>query len=286
MMPGWLEVVIRSFVSIFVIIFGSKLFVRKTIGELSQLEFIITTAVAVIVAVGSVSLSIPPAFLILALFIWFFIPFFVRLLSLKSLTFRKIVFGKPVPVVENGKILEDELKKQRYSTDDFLSKLRAKNVFQVSDVEFAVLEPDGNLNVLVKNESQPLTPKNLGIKVANEKPPQVVISDGIIFDESLAKIGLNRRWLMTELEKLGVALENVFLGQVNSYGELTVDLYDDKLQVTEPIERSLLLATMKKVQADFESFSLETNNERAKNLYQRLAKEIETMIERLKPYLH
>ncbi|HER2159192.1 TPA: hypothetical protein VJS26_001811, partial [Streptococcus pyogenes] len=73
---------------------------------------------------------------------------------------------------------------------------------------------------------------------------------GEILDEPLSTIGRNRGWLQTELEKLGVTIENVFLGQVNSYGELTVDLFDDQLQVPSPQERPLILATMKKCQAD------------------------------------
>lgn len=125
--------------------------------------------------------------------------------------------------------------------------LRKKNVFQVADVEFAVLEATGDLSVLLKKENQPLTAKDLNLTVPSIKEPQTIIMDGKILDEPLATIGRSRAWLHTELEKLGVTLENVFLGQVNSYGELTVDLYDDKLQVASPQERPLILSTLKNV---------------------------------------
>ena len=135
--------------------------------------------------------------------------------------------------------MEDNLKKERYTTDELLELLRKKDVFQVSDVEFAVLEPTGDLSVMLKKENQPLTPKDLNLTVASIKDPQTVIMDGEIMDEPLATIGRSRAWLHTELEKLGVTIENVFLGQVNSYGQLTVDLFDDKLQVALPSRKTL-----------------------------------------------
>ncbi len=143
--------------------------------------------------------------------------------------------------------MEDNLKKERYTTDELLDLLRRKDVFQVSDVEFAVLEATGDLSVMLKKENQPLTAKDINLKVASIKEPQTIIMDGTIMDEPLATIGRSRAWLQTELEKLGVTIENVFLGQVNSYGELTIDLFDDKLQVAPPQERPLILSTLKNV---------------------------------------
>ena len=100
-------------------------------------------------------------------------------------------------------------------------------------------------------------------------------------DEPLATIGHNRGWLHTELEKLGVTLENVFLGQVNSYGELTVDLYDDQLKVAEPMQKPLLYATMKKCQADLELFALATESAEAKQMYKKNSKKLQEAMDRV-----
>lgn len=97
----------------------------------------------------------------------------------------------------------------------------------------------------------------------SEKEPQVVIMDGEILDEPLSIAGLNRRWPHEELDKLGVAKENVFLGQVDSDGQLTVNLYDDKIKVPAPQEKPLLLAKIKKCQADLELFALATDSKSA-----------------------
>ncbi|GAA3330012.1 hypothetical protein GCM10020331_080820 [Ectobacillus funiculus] len=83
--------------------------------------------------------------------------------------------------------------------------------------------------------------------MAQEKETQTVIMDGKILNQPLSASGHNQGWLRTELEKLGVTLDNVFIGQVDSYGQLTVDLYDDKFQTPSPQEKPLLLATLKKM---------------------------------------
>src|SRR5690606_8530079 len=155
----------------------------------------------------------------------------VEKITLKSKVFRDFFEGKSIVFIQDGKIMEENLKKQGYSTDDLLEKLRQKDVFLASDVEFAVLEPDGKLNVLLKKENQPITAKDLGLKLAPKKEPQTVIMDGKVMYESLANLNLNIAWLETELEKMNVSLENVFLGQADTDGQLYVDLYDDSLKV-------------------------------------------------------
>src|SRR5690606_38998165 len=122
---------------------------------------------------------------------------------------------KGTVLIKDGKVLEDNLKKERLTSDELMGKLRGQQVFRMSDVEFALMEPSGAINVLLKKEQMPITPSHLGIKVAPEQEPQTVIMDGNIMDEPLATMGLSRQWLNTELEKIGVTLANVYLGQVD-----------------------------------------------------------------------
>ena len=119
------------------------------------------------------------------------------------------------------------------------------------------------------------------MKLSIEKPTQSVIMDGVIQDEPLAATGRGRGWLHTELDKLGVTKENVFLAQVDTHGELTVDLYDDKLKVPQPIERPALLATLKKCEADLELFSLTTSHPQAKKMYEACSVQLTKVIQDL-----
>ena len=87
---------------------------------------------------------------------------------------------EPVTIlIKDGKVMEDNLKKEKYSISDLDSLLRQKNVFNIADVEFAMLEPKGDLSILLKKENRPLTPKDLNLQVASDKVPQTIIMDGI-----------------------------------------------------------------------------------------------------------
>lgn len=166
-----------------------------------------------------------------------------------------------------------------------MEKLRNNNQFLVSDVEFAVLEPTGELNVLPKKENQPVTLKDLNITPAPAKEPQTVIADGNILLEPLANASLNPTWLEAELEKQNVTIDNVFLGQVDHRGQLFLDLYDDHITVPEPAQSALLLASMKKCQADLELFALATDNPASKEVYDRNQKRMQEAVNRMEPYL-
>jgi uncharacterized membrane protein YcaP (DUF421 family) len=222
---------------------------------------------------------------IVALVTWFLFAYILELVTLKSLTLRHWFEGRGTVLIKDGKVLEDNLKKERFTGDELMESLRNKNIFRVADVEFAVLESNGDMSVLLKKENQPLTPKHLGIKVSPEQEPQTVINDGEIMDEALATMGLSRDWLKTEMDKLAIPVENVFLGQVDASGELFLDLFDDQLKLPQPQNKAMLMATLKKCEADLELFVLATQNKKAQKMYARCAAEMKKMVYELTPLL-
>lgn len=284
-MPGWVEILVRSIVFLIVLFVITKGFGKKSMSQLSVFQYITGIVIGGIIAIHVTNVTTNPVYGILALAVWFLIPIAAEFLTVRSKRFRNLVQGKGTVLIQNGKIMEDNMKKERFTTDDLLKELRNNQVFNAADVEFAVLEPTGQVSVLPKKENQPITPKILGQKVAPEKEPQTVIMDGKALLEPLANASLNTNWLETELDKMNVSIENVFLGQVDSDGQLTVDLYDDKLTVAEPTEKPLLLASMKKCQADLELFALETENQESKQLYQKNSKRMQQAIDKITPYL-
>ncbi|AYE53728.1 DUF421 domain-containing protein (plasmid) [Priestia megaterium NCT-2] len=284
-MPDWLIVVLRSLLFLVVLFAITKWLGKKQISELSFFEYVTGITIGNIGAEMATGLEESIINGILSIVTFAIVPFLAGIISLKNKPFRDFIEGKGTVFIKDGKIMEDNLKKEKYTIDELLDLLRKKSVYQAADVEFAVLEATGDLNVLLKKENQPLTAKDLGIAVAPSKEPQTVIMDGKILDEPLSTIGQSRRWLNTELEKLGVTIENVFLGQVDSYGQLTVDLFDDKLQVPSPQEKPLLLSTMKKCQADLELFALGTEAEKAKQMYNQNSQKLQEAIDKVTPLL-
>lgn len=284
-MQDWLLIALRTMLAI-VILFGmTKLLGKRQISQLSFFEYITGITIGSIAAYISLDLEQNWYLGIVSLAVWVGVTLGIEFLQLKSKKARDFIDGKSTVMIKDGKILEDNLKKERLTADELMEQLRKKNVFQAANVEFAVMDPSGDINVLLKSEHQSLTPKHLGIKVNPEQEPQAVVMDGKVMDEPLAKMGLNRGWLEAELEAIGAAVENVFLGQVDAQGQLYVDLFDDQIRVPEPQKKAALLATLKKCEADLEMFSLSTEAPKAKKMYEECAKELERVIEEVKPLL-
>jgi uncharacterized membrane protein YcaP (DUF421 family) len=284
-MPSWIDIIVRSFVFLALLFFMTKILGKKQISELSLFEYVSGITIGSIAGEAITGLEKNMFQGMIAIIIFSLATLFADVLALKSKSFRDFIEGRGTVFIKDGKVLEENLKKEKYTIDELSALLRQKDIYRVADVEFAVLEPRGTLSALLKKENRPLTPKDLQLKVPNEKEPQTVVMDGNILDEALRSAGKSRGWLTNELEKLQITLDNVFIGQVDSYGELTVDIYDDKMQVPSPTQRPLLLATLKKTQADLEIFSLETKDEASKAMYKKNAKLVQDTIDKLTPYL-
>lgn len=285
-MPEWLEVVLRTLFSVVVLFGMTKLLGKRQISQLSLFEYITGITIGSLTAYISLEIDTKWYLGLISLMVWVAISLAIEFLQLKSKKARNLIDGSATILIKDGKVLENNLKKERLTNEDLMEELRSKDVFRVADVEFALIEPNGQVNVLLKRENQPMTPSHYGIKVAPVQEPQAVILDGEIMDEPLATIGLNRDWLNVELEKLGVAVENVYLGQVDSYKQLYVDLFDDQIIVPTPQKKAVLYTSLKKCEADLELFGLTTKNKQAKQMYEQCANQLQNVVTDLKPILH
>ncbi len=284
-MSEWFEIILRSLLYLITLLLMTRIIGKKQLSELSLFEYISGITIGSIA--GEVIMGLDGNIFhgVLAIGIFGIATVLVDILTMKSKKMRELIDGNATVLIKDGKILEENLKKEKYTIDELTSLLRQKNVFKLADVEFAVLEPKGDLSVLLKRDKQPLTPKDIQLQVPPEKEPHTIIMDGKIIDEPLTASGKTRKWLNLELTKLGVTLDNVFLAQIDSYGELTIDIYNDKLNVPSPMQRPLLFAMMKKCQADLELFSLSTESQEAKKMYSRNAERLMECIKKIKPFL-
>lgn len=284
-MPEWLVFLLRSAGLLLITLFLVRLIGKRQTARLTFFDLVTGVTIAVIAAAISINLVANPVNGLIALAVWTIFPALIYVLSMKYKAVRDIVQGKETILINHGKVLEDKLLEARFTPEDLLSQLRKKNAFHVADVEFAVMEPTGEVSVLLKKDKQPATPKSLGMEVGRESVPQTVILDGVVMDEPLAAMGLNRGWLHTELEKAGVAPENVFIAQVDSVGQLYLDLFDDTLQVPKPKTKELVHTTLKKCQADCELFALAAKNHKAKEMYESSSRLLAEAVRDLEPLL-
>lgn len=284
-MADWLNILLRSVALVFTLFFFTKWLGKKHLTKLNIFDYIHSITVGGLAAILILQIQINFFYGLLALFTWFFIPFLFRLISLKSKAARDFIEGKSTVMIQNGKIMEDNLKKEDFSTDDLLQCLRQEKIFSVADVEFALLEPSGDLSVMPKSNKQAITAEDLNITVPNVQAPQTIIMDGKVMLEPLANAGLNIAWLTTELAKLNITKENIFLAQVDNNKQLIVDLYDDQLPQPQMAELPTLLANLEKTAADLQLFSLATDNTKSKGMYELNYERMQEIINLTKPYL-
>ena len=284
-MPAWVEIILRSLGALAALLVFTRILGKKQISQLTYFEYIVGITLGGLAGVISTDVEAHYPLGLLAMFVWFIVPLGLSFLALKSIRLRRWMEGTSRVVIQDGKVLEGNLRKERMTAEELMEHLRVRDVFRIADVEMAMLESTGELSVLRKRDKQTVTPSDLGMKLPREQEPKMVIIDGKIMDEPLANMGLSREWLKEELAKAGVTAENVFLAQVDAYRQLYVDLYDDKIETKLPQTKSLLYTSLKKIQADLELFALSTRDSAAKTMYSDNAKKLERIIRELKPAL-
>lgn len=229
-MPSWIEVIIRSTLLILGLFFITKLLGKKQLSKLSFFEYILGITVGDIAGTLSMDIELHVINGVVSILIWTLFPIIISIFSLKSKKFRDIVEGKATTFIKDGKILEENLKNEKYSTDELLEQLRKKDVFNVSDVEFAILETNGELSVLLKKEMQVVKWGDLFPNGFYDKVPITVIMDGVYLNETIYSAGYSIDWIRNKLKLKSANVEDVFLGQVDSSGNLYLDYYDDDKQ--------------------------------------------------------
>lgn len=277
-------VIIRSLSLLFLVWLSIRLIGKRNISRVKPFNFMSYIVLAIVATLMSLNLiNLISGFIVLLT--WLVLPIALDYLSIKSEVIHQLINGKETVLIKHGKIMEENLIQVRMTGEDLLAELRSKNIFNLTDVEFAVMETNGEINAYLKSDKKPVTAHDLGEKVAPQAEPQTVIMDGNILNEPLFSLGLNQEWLKVELDKMGVALENVFLGQVDSSGDLFLDLFDDAVEIPQPKVKELLYASLQKVQADLSTFSLQTDDKNAKGMYIRNSQKLENLLDKLRPYL-
>lgn len=284
-MQEWIQILLRSASLFFLLLLATRLMGKRNIVRMMPFQLISYIVAAIIAALLSVNLITNLAFGLLSLGVWLLLPIALDYLSIKSKMAHDLINGKETVLIKHGKIMEESLMQTRLTGEELLRALRSKNAFNLADVEFAIMEDTGDINVLMKSDKQPVSSFNLGKKVAPQAEPQTIILDGAILNEPLFSLGMNQEWLGIQLESMGVSLDNVFIGQVDSSGDLYLDLFEDSVELPQPKVKEMLYANFEKIQADLMSFSLETQSETAKKMYAEHAQTLKQLMEKLKPYL-
>ena len=209
----------------------ARLLGKEQISQLTFYDYV--TGITFGNLAGALALSEPGKelqhFWILTLFVS--ISFSLAYATTRSRPLRKIIEGEPTIVIHNGKILEQNMRRMRYNLENLMTQLREKGFFSPADVEYAILETNGELSVLPKSQKRPLTPADLGLSTAYEGVPAEVIVDGRVIYPNLEQLNLDEQWLIQELSKQGVnSPAEVFYASLGTDGTLYVDRREDRLE--------------------------------------------------------
>lgn len=285
-MLEWHQILVRSIFALIVLYTFTRILGKKQISQLSYFEYIMGIVLGELAGFLSTDIEAHYVNGLIAMSVWFAIPFVLDRLALKSNRLRILFEGKQRVMVREGKVLERNLKKERLTAHELMEQLREKNVFRLADVEFAVMETNGELSVMMKKDKQPVTLGDIGMGEASGNPvPRIVIHDGNILDEQLQAARLTRDWLDGELRAHGLETKDVFLAQVDGDNRLYIDKYDDNTPVRIPRGKALTLSQLKKIQADLELYAGMAGSGELSRVYESHARSIDGMISELKPFL-
>jgi len=212
---------VRAVILYFLVVLIVRLMGKHQIGQLQPYELVITIMISELAAVPMQDTDIPLINGIVPILTLLFLQISLSFLSLKSEAAQRLICGGPSILIENGKINEYELTRLRFNLNDLLEQLRLKDVPNIADVEYAIMETSGKLSVITKSQRRAVSPEDLQLETGYEGMPISLIVDGVLKKDNLSRVKLDENWLKNELEKFGLKKwQDVFLASLDTTGKL------------------------------------------------------------------
>lgn len=227
-MEGILTIILRTVFLYFFILIVFRLMGKREIGQLSVLDLVVSIMIAELAVLSIEDPKTPLLRSIVGIGVLFLVQITLAFISLKSAKIRHYVDGRPTTIIDKGKIDENEMRRQRYNFDDLLVQLRENKVKNVSDVEFAILEPTGKLSVYQKeNDKQNQEPQTDDYNHDLDIPLPLIL-DGKVQNQSLERIKQTPLWLRQQMRALGFKdIKNISYCEINPDGTFYVDEKDE-----------------------------------------------------------
>ena len=215
-----LQSIYRTVLFYGVLILVIRLMGKRQLGQMEPSEFVVTMLVANLASIPLEELQLPLRAGLVPIFTVLVLEVLLSWLSLKSVVLRKFLCGKPVILIENGNILQKNLREARITLDELTSKLREKDVLDLNAVQYAILETGGNLSVFPYPKEKPASAKEAGIQVKRQYIPLTIISDGKVLKDNLKLAGKDRLWLKKVLAKQNATAEDTWLLTVDGANKI------------------------------------------------------------------
>ncbi|WP_366924021.1 DUF421 domain-containing protein [Metallumcola ferriviriculae] len=230
-MSEWLVELVRGLIAFFTLLIFARVLGKQQISQLTFFDYVLGITIGSTASSLTTDLTSKAFPHWIGLITWIGSALALQIITLKWRTASKYIDGEPTVVVMNGQIMEDTMARMRYRATDLLEQLRNKGVFDLGQVEFAVLETNGKLSVQKKSQYQPVTPKDLNLPTQYKGLSTELIYDGVVIEQNLRGFNLDRIWLTDQLKKQGInSEEEVFLALIDTGGQLYIDKYSDHVK--------------------------------------------------------
>jgi len=226
-----LVVFVRSIIGFFTLLIFAKILGKQQISQLTFFDYVLGITIGSIAASLTTDLSSRAWPHWVGLLTWALLGYLMEYITMKWRYAAKYIEGEPTIVIMNGKIMEEALRKMKYTAADIMGLLRSKDVFDLAQVDFAIIEPNGQLSVLKKAEFEPLTAKDMNISKTSTGISTELIYDGMLISENLRQLNKDKQWIIKQLKKQGIkSISEVFLATLTPSGSLYVDKYEDHIK--------------------------------------------------------
>ena len=212
---------IRTMIFYLILIMSVRLMGKRQIGQMEASEFVVTMLVANLAAIPMQNEGIPMYTGLVPILTVLGSELVLSSLSLRSIWLRRVLCGKPVILIDNGRILQENLRRTRVTIDELMGHLREKDVMEITTVQYAILETNGNLSVFPFSKEIPASAKDAGIYPKDKFLPVTIIEDGVLFQDNLAVAGKDEQWVHSTLGNYRAAIANTWLLTVDRSDKVT-----------------------------------------------------------------
>ena len=217
-----LEVSYRAIISLVTLFLITKILGKKQVSQLSLFDYVIGISIGNFAAEVTINLEAEWINGVVAVLIFGLVAYFVSIITMKSIVARRFFMGSPTIVIQNGKIIKESLKSVKLDINDLLEECRNNNVFDLNQINYALMEANGKLSILLKPEYLPLTPKDMKLNPEKNGLVANVIIDKKIMQENLKQMNKDDKWLLKELKTKKVKLEDILLCTMDINDKLTI----------------------------------------------------------------
>lgn len=209
------NVVIRGLLSLITLFLVTKLIGKKQVSQLSLFDYVIGISIGNFAAEMTINLESEELYGIIAVLLFGGIAYLVSVGTMKSIKLRRFFMGSPTILIEHGKILQDNFYKVKYDINDMLEQCRVNGYFDISEIDYAIVEANGELSILAKSEYLPVNRNDMKLKVSKNGLCANVIIDGKVMYNNLKKIKKDEKWLNKELRLKGKDISDIILATVD-----------------------------------------------------------------------